>query len=84
MQGSIKILHKKCDTYLAKNKSLPINSYLICYCDNGEVFCDIAQGSRFSIFDCYYDQYRKVISINWTDGRINPRVYGESSKKNKK
>lgn len=76
MADKIRIIHKKCDASLAKDKSLPLNSFLICYVDEGESFYDIVQGTRVSIFDHYYDEYRKVISINWTDGRVNPKVYG--------
>jgi hypothetical protein len=84
MADRIRVLHKKCDVSLAKDKSLPLNSYIVCYPDDDEIFYDIVQGSRVSIFDHYYDEYRKVISLNWTDGRVNPKVYGAPVKKSKK
>ena len=84
MVDKIKIIHKKCDVSLAKDKSLPLDSYLVSYPNDGEICYDIVQGSRVSIFDHYYDEYRKLISMKWTDGRVNPNVYGVPVKKSKK
>lgn len=84
MADKIRIIHKKCDVSLAKDKSLPLDSYLVSYPDGDEICYDIVQGSRVGIFDYYYDEYRKVISMKWTDGRVNPKVYGGPFKKSKK
>jgi hypothetical protein len=84
MEGRVKIIHRDCEPSFAKDKSLPLNSYLVSYSSKGRVMYDIVQGSRVSIFDHYYDEYREVISINWTDGRVNPKVYGQPQKKSKK
>lgn len=75
------ILHKDCSPELKKNKELPLDSYLVSYRVNDELKYDIVRsGATVAIFDHYYDEYRNVISIVWTDGRINPKVYGYTSK----
>jgi hypothetical protein len=76
---SLKIIHEKCDKTLSNNKSLPINSYLITYIVEDKTYYDIVQSnSKVSVFDSYYDQYGKgsLQSIEWTDGRVNPKFYG--------
>lgn len=84
MGGKIKIIHKDCDKSLSQDKSLPLDSYIISYSDDGIIKYDIAQGTRVSIFDHYYDEYRNVISMKWTDGKVNPKIYNQPQKKNKK
>jgi hypothetical protein len=75
------IIHKDCSPELKKNKELPLDSYLVSYKVDDNLKYDIAQsGSVVEIFDYYYDEYRNVKSINWTDGRVNPRLYGYTSK----
>lgn len=72
----VKILHQNCDKSLANNKNLPRNSYLIGYLDAEEKKFDIVQSnSKVKIFDHYYDEYRNIISIDWTNGTINPKTY---------
>lgn len=79
------ILHKCCDPILAKNKELPRDSYLVGYFDNDNLVYDIVQsGSQSIIFDYYYDNYRNVQSIKWTEGIVNPKMYGYVSRDNKK
>ena len=84
MGGSINIIHKDCDKSLSQDKSLPLDSYIVSYSDDGVVKFDIVQGTQVKIFDHYYDEYRNVISIQWTDGRVNPKMYNQPKKKNKK
>lgn len=83
MEGKINIIHRDCDVSLAKNKSLPLDSYLVSYHAKNRVMYDVVQGMQVDIFDHYYDEYRNVISIKWTDGRVNPKLYN-SQKKSKK
>lgn len=81
------IIHKDCDPSLSKDKHLPINSYIVFYILNDEKKYDIVQASGFSeVFDCYYDEYGKnsIQSIKWTDGTINPKMYGCRPKESKK
>lgn len=82
---NVKILHQDCEKSLSKNKSLPIDSYLVTYILEEETKYDIVQSvSQADIFDYYYDLYKNVISIEWTDGKISPRLYGQTKPEKKK
>lgn len=80
------IIHKNCDKSLAKDKSLPRNSYLIVYEQDGELTYDIVQSSsKVEIFDYYYDKYGDVLKqMVWTDGTVNPKSYNFKKDKKKK
>jgi hypothetical protein len=81
------VIHKDCNPSLAKDKSLPINSYIVSYIFRDINKYDIVQaGSFVEVFDTYYDEYGKgsIQSIKWTDGRVSPKVYGYVPKDNKK
>lgn len=81
----MKIIHQDCEKSLSKNKSLPIDSYLVTYISEEKTKNDIVQSvSQTDIFDYYYDLYKNVISIQWTDGRISPRLYGQTKPEKKK
>jgi hypothetical protein len=84
MGGKINIIHKDCDKSVSKDKSLPLDSYIVSYSEDGIEKYDIVQGTQVSIFDHYYDEYRNVISMKWTDGRVNPKSYNLPQKKSKK
>ena len=72
------ILQEKCAKEDAKNKQLPIDSYLVTYAIDENIFHDIVRTSkRVSVFDMYYDKFGNCLkSMEWTDGRINPRLWG--------
>ena len=83
----MKIIHNSCDPTLAKDKGLPVDSYLVKYIKEGNTTFDIVKSSsKTSIFDHYYDTYGKgsLISIEWTDGTINPKLWGQQKTKKKK
>ncbi len=81
----MKIIHQDCEKSLSKNKSLPTDSYLVTYILEEETKNDIVQSvSQADIFDYYYDLYKNVISIDWTDGKISPRFYGQTKPEKKK
>jgi hypothetical protein len=84
MGGKVNIIHRDCDKSVSKDKSLPLDSYIVSYSDDGIEKYDIVQGTQVSIFDHYYDEYRNVISMKWTDGRVNPKSYNQPQKKSKK
>lgn len=66
------VIHKNCDKNLAKDKSLPKNSYIIEYKIDNELTYDIVvSNSAAEIFDSYYDQLGKdsIVSILWTEGK---------------
>lgn len=79
------IIHKNCSRDLAKDKSLPRNSYLVSYELDGELTYDVVQSSsRVEIFDYYYDKYGNVVKgIVWTNGTVNPKNYNVKKEKKK-
>ena len=82
---NVKIIHQDCEKSLSKNKSLPTDSYLVTYILEEETKNDIVQSvSQADIFDYYYDLYKNIISIEWTDGKISPRLYGQTKPEKKK
>jgi ribosomal protein L21E len=84
VKDKIRVIKENCDLSAAKDKSLPLDSYIVKY-DNGDKVCiDIAQGMQVDIFDYYYDRYGNLISMKWTEGTVNPKLYNENQKKKKK
>ena len=79
------VLHQKCEKSAAKDKSLPLNSYLVTYISEEETFYDIVIcNKQVDIFDMYWDKYREGLKdIRWTDGRVNPKLW-QSRTENKK
>lgn len=84
MGKSINIINVNCDPIAAKDKSLPRDSYLVTYGDNGEKKHDLVQGLQPDIFDHYWDKYRDVRGIKWTEGTINPKMWGYKAPESKK
>jgi hypothetical protein len=83
----LKIIHSDCDPILSKNKSLPIDSYLVSYMKDGLMCYDVVHAvSKVEIFDYYYDTYGKngIQDIKWTDGSVNTKLWSNSNKKSKK
>jgi hypothetical protein len=79
------ILQKNCEKSASRDKTLPRDSYIVTYESKGKLLYDIVQSSStVEIFDYYYDEYRKVLDIRWTDGTVNPKIYGYESKDKKK
>ena len=83
----LNIIHKDCDKSLSKDQSLPINSYIVTYVVKNKEKYDIVQaGGNVEVFDKYYDEYGKgaLKEIKWTNGKINPKMYGYIPKETKK
>ena len=80
----INIINVDCDPSAANDKSLPRDSYLVTYGDNGEQKHDVVQGLQSDIFDQYWDKYRDVRTMEWTEGTINPKMWGNVVKTKKK
>jgi hypothetical protein len=80
------VLHQKCEKSVAKDKSLPLNSYIVTYDSDEETFYDIVICNKQSdIFDIYWDKYREGLKdIRWTDGRVNPKLWQSRTEKKKK
>ena len=84
MGKGINIIHVDCDPSAKLDGGLPRDSYLVTYGDNGVQKCDIVQGLKVDIFDQYWDKYRDFRGIEWTEGKVNPKMWGYSPKENKK
>ena len=80
------ILQEKCTKEDAKNKQLPVDSYLVTYAIDENTFHDIVRTSkRVNVFDMYYDKFGNCLkSIEWTDGKISPRLWGYKPPQTKK
>lgn len=80
------ILQERCVKQDAKNKQLPLDSYLVTYVIDGNTSYDIVKtNKKVNIFDMYYDKFGNCIkSIEWTDGTINPRLWGYKPPQTKK
>jgi hypothetical protein len=72
------ILQERCTRQDAKNKQLPLDSHIVTYEIDDNVFHDIIKTSKkVGIFDMYYDKFGNCLkSIEWTDGSVNPRLWG--------
>jgi len=79
------ILHKNCEADLAKDKSLPTDSFLVSYMNDDLLCHDIVRSkNQVEVFDYYYDNSYIVKSIKWTEGIINPKSYDYTPKESKK
>ena len=84
MGKSINVIHVNCDPSAAQDSSLPRDSYLVTYGDDGSQQYDIVQGLQSDIFDHYWDKYRDVRGMKWTDGKSNPKMWGYKQPDKKK
>ena len=80
------ILQERCTIQDAKNKQLPLDSHIVTYEIDGNTCHDIIKTSKkVSIFDMYYDKFgNRLKSIEWTDGMVNPRLWGYKPPQSKK
>jgi hypothetical protein len=85
--SSVKILHKDCDLSVDNIRSLPYDSYVVTYIQDGRTCYDIVQPRKqIEIFDFYWDNYREDFRPPWkqSEGRVNPKQWGVKSKEGKK
>ena len=83
--SKLKILQQDCDPTAAEDKSLPYTSYLVEYYDNGKRRFDLVVcNKQVDIFDHYWDKYRDVRGLKWTEGTINPKMWGYKPSDSKK
>jgi len=81
----LKVLHENCEATMAEDKSLPYTAYLVEYETEGKKRFDVAISSKLvEIFDHYYDKYGKVINMTQSNGRVNPKLWGNSTEKKSK
>ena len=83
MAKGLKVINADCDPTLSEDKSLPSNAYLVEYIQDDVTHFDIVTCQKMvEIFDEYYDKYKKdLINITQTEGRINPKLWGQKAKK---
>ena len=73
---TIRVLHEKCEKDKADDKKLPSDSFLVTYKVEEEVKYDVTRaGSQLELFDHYYDTYKNVQGIAWTNGIVSPRTF---------
>lgn len=81
------ILLEKTTLDLAKDSSFPNDARLIWYIVDGQTYMDLTRCSKMSqLFDMYYDKYGPgaVQKIDFGYGRVNPKLWGNTVKENKK
>jgi len=83
---SITIHNADCAKSAANDKSLPTSAYLVTYKIDAQTKYDIVMAQKcVNIFDFYWDHLRSdLISIEWTEGTVNPKMWGYTSPENKK
>jgi len=83
---TLQFIHQNCNPELAKDRSLPYSAYLVEYENEGEISYDIVNSQKkVEIFDYYWDKYREGLkSFKQTEGRVNPKLWGEKPKEAKK
>lgn len=82
----MKIINSDCDPTLAQDKSLPNNSFLVEYLQDGMTHFDLVMSNKqVEIFDHYYDKYKKdFVNMVQSEGRISPKLWNSGPKKKEK
>ena len=64
----------------------PRDTCIIQYLVDEKICFDLVRGSRVSVFDMYYDKFgsEAIQDIDFGYGKINPKLWGYQSPKNKK
>lgn len=77
MGKGCKILFKDCDPEQASDRTLPYNTYMVEYLQDGMTHFDIASAPKqVDIFDDYWDKYRHdFVTMTQTEGRVNPKLW---------
>jgi len=84
---SCQILLEKTTLDAADDKSFPNDARLIWYIVDGVEYIDLTRCTKTSkLFDMYYDKYGKgaVQKIDFGYGTMNPKLWGQKPKKDKK
>jgi hypothetical protein len=82
----LKFLHTDCDITLADDRTLPYTAYLVTYMVDAVMKYDIVVTDKTcDIFDHYWDKYREgFVRYKQSEGRVNPRLWGNKPAKTKK
>lgn len=80
------IIKENCPFKDSFDKTLPSDAYIIEYVVNNKTFYDITRAKRkVDLFDMYYDKFRNhLISINFSQGVVNPKIWGYSPPEKRK
>lgn len=64
----------------------PRDTYIIQYLVDEKICFDLVRGTRITVFDMYHDKFGSgsIQDIGFGYGKINPRLWGYQSPKNKK
>jgi len=81
----VTVIGTNVDKEAAKDKSLPVDSYLLTLESDGETWLDIVRGVKVKIFDAYYDTFGNCMKdMVYTEGTISAKLWGIKSKETKK
>lgn len=81
------ILLEKTTIEKTKDFSFPSDAYLIWYLENGKECLDLTRcNKKVQLFDMYYDKYGpdSIQKIDFSYGRVNPRIWGIKKPEKKK
>jgi len=84
---SCQILQEKTTLEAANDKSLPNDARLVWYIIDGVEYIDLTRCRKtVELFDMYYDKYGPgaVQKIDFGFGTMNPKLWGNKPKKDKK
>ena len=82
----MRVLHQNCDPEVANDRTLPYSAYLVTYEIDGALAYDLViPDKQIEIFDYYWDRYREGLK-GWkqSEGRVNPKLWGNKPKEEKK
>ena len=66
-------------------KKVPTDAFIITYHHEDKVCLDLTRGTRYKLFDMYYDKFKNGIkSIDYGCGTIKPQSWGYQSPQQKK
>ena len=66
-------------------REAPTDSLIVTYEFDGETHQDLTRGTRVSIFDMYYDKFKKGLKkIDYGNGTIKPNLWGYQTQGPKK
>ena len=81
------ILLEKTKLEDTKDKTFPLDAYLVWYVSEGKEYLDLCRASKqVNIFDMYYDKYGPgaLQKIKYGYGTISPRSWGHRTPEKKK
>ena len=68
----------------ARTSQAPNDAHIVSYIADGELRYDLTRGSRTSLFDMYYDKFKKDLkAIEFGNGKISTKLWGYQSKNTK-